>query len=476
MDRRRLPLRLLLSTAIMVVLARTYVHAGDIGANKSELVSGLLATVVNISVKKDEVVTPPPAPDSASAAGATPAADAGQNIKAYDGSGFIIDPSGLIITNYHVVEGAFEITVKFSDGLLLPGRMLNASRLADLAILKVDADHPLPTAHWGDSDRLQVGDQVFAAGNPFGVGLSVSAGIVSALNRDIQDTPYDDYIQTDAAINHGNSGGPLFDMRGNVIGVNSTIISPTRSSAGIGFAIPASSAQFVFDQLRTYGWVRPGWIGLKVQAVTRDIAEAKGLPHPGGSIVSWVLLGGPAQKAGLMIGDVVLRYDGTTPTDDRALLRDIAHTTAGTAITLTVLRDGNELTVPVTAEVWPRDQWDARDAPTPVIRPKLSIPPDLGISLVALSTEDKAKLGSDLTGVLVKSVTPYSDAAIRGMVSGDVILRVQDKPVATVDDIQSGIDAARTGKHNFVLMLVLPKVRDIPGPRWVALRVVTEGG
>jgi serine protease Do len=478
MDRRRPPLRLLLSTAIMVVMVWTPAHAADIGANKSELIRGLLATVVNISVRKDEVASPASVSASASAAGDTiPAADAGQNIKAYNGSGFVIDPSGLIITNYHVVEGAFEITVMFSDGTLLPGKMLSASRVADLAIVKVETDHSLAAARWGNSASLQVGDEVFAAGNPFGIGLSVSAGIVSALNRDIQDTPYDDYIQTDAAINHGNSGGPLFDMRGNVVGVNSTIISPSRSSAGIGFAIPSSTARFVFDQLRTYGWVRPGWIGVKIQGMTREIAAAMGLPHPGGSIVSWVLPDGPAKKAGLVIGDVILRYDGSTPTDDRALLRNIAHTAAGTTFTLSVLREGNELSVPVTAEVWPRDQWDARDAPTPVSRPKIPIPPDLGLSLSALGTEDTAKsgLGNDLRGVLVKSVAPYSDPAIRGMASGDVILRVQNKQVATPDDVLSGINAARTGKRDFVLMLVLPKVRDVPGPKWIALRPGTAG-
>ena len=251
--------------------------ADDTGANKSELIRSLLPTVVNISVRKDEVTSP-----VAAAAGATmPTADASPTIKTYVGSGFVIDPSGLIVTNYHVVEGAFEVTVMFSDGTRLPGKTINASRLADVALVKVETDHPLAAAHWGNSDLLQVGDQVFAAGNPFGLGLSVSAGIVSALNRDIQNSPYDDLIQTDATINHGNSGGPLFDMQGNVIGVDSTIISPTTGSVGLGFAIPSNSARFVVDQLRTYGWVHPGWIGVKVQQVTREIADAMGMARPG---------------------------------------------------------------------------------------------------------------------------------------------------------------------------------------------------
>jgi serine protease Do len=471
MDRHRLTLgRLLfLPTVIIILMAWTPVHADDTGANQSNLIRRLLATVVNVATRKDESSSA--SPKEAGSSKTTPT-DVGQGIKSYEGSGFIIDPSGLIVTNYHVVEGAFEISVMLSDGTILPGKMLSASRLADIALVKVQAAHPLPAAHWADNDSLEVGDQVFAAGNPFGIGLSVSAGIVSALNRDIQDTPYDNYIQTDAAINHGNSGGPLFDMQGKVVGVDSEIISPSRGSSGVGFAIPASTAHFVVDQLLKYGWVHPGWIGVKVQKVTQEIAAGMGMSHPEGSIVSWVLKDGPAKKAGLAVGDVIVRYDGTAPTDDRALLRSIAHTPEGAVITLTVLRNGNEITVPVTAEAWPRDQWDVRDAPTPVTQPKLPMPPDLGLSFSPLDDAAKAKLkfGKELTGVLVKNVTPYSDAANRGMVSGDIILRVQDKQVATPGDVLSGINAARAGKRDFVVMLVLPKVSDTPGPRWIALR------
>lgn len=474
MHRRRLALRLLFPFAIAALMAWTPAHADDMGANESKLVHGLLATVVNISTRKDEAPNPDSAEASAKATGGgTSAADAGRNIKAYEGSGFVIDPSGLIMTNYHVVQDAFEITVMFSDGTLLPGKVLSASRLADLAIVQVDAGHPLPAAHWGDSDSLQVGDQVLAVGNAFGLGVSVSSGIVSALNRDIQDSPYDDMIQTDAAINHGNSGGPLFDMQGGVVGVDSDIISPSKGSSGVGFAIPSSTAHFVYDQLRTYGWVRPGWIGVKIQVVTPEIAAGKGLPRTEGSIVSWVLPDGPAKKAGLAIGDVILQYNGKAPTDDRALLRDLARTPVGTSITLAVLRDGKELSIPVTAEAWPRNQWDVLDAPTPVVQPKLASPPDLGLSLAALSAEARTKLmsGNDLSGVLVKSVAPYSVPANQGMMGGDVILRVQDKPVATPADVLSDISAARAAKKDYVLMLVLPKVRDVPGPKWFALRL-----
>jgi len=462
---------------ITVVMACTLAFpalADDLGANKAELIRGLLPTVVNISVKKEEFTTP----DPATVAATVPQPEVPANIKNYVGSGFVIDPSGLIVTNYHVVENAFEVTVMFSDGNRMSGKVVSASRLADLALVKVEADHPLAMAHWGDSETLQVGDQVFAAGNPFGIGLSVSAGIVSGLNRDIQDSPYDDFIQTDAPINHGNSGGPLFDMQGKVVGVNSTIISPTMGSVGLGFAIPSSVAHFVIDQLRTYGWVRPGWVGVKVQQMTPEIANAMGMTRPEGSIVSWVLPDGPAMKAGLAIGDVIMRYNGSVLSDERALLRSIAHTPVGETITLLVRRDGEERGVPVPVEAWPRNQWEARDAPSEVQRPKTIIPPDLGLSLSPLGKEDRAqaKLENDLNGVLVTSVAANSDSARRGMTSGDVILRVQDLPVVTPADVRSGVDSARAHNRNFVLMLVMPKVRKVPGPKWVALQVAAAGG
>jgi serine protease Do len=494
MDRSQISPRLFLVSAVMTVMVALTmvctpsgpVFADDIGASKSELIRGLLPTVVNISVRKDE---PPSSatvamaeagagPPPATPAPAVPPTDPGSNIKSYVGSGFVIDPSGLVVTNYHVVEYAFEITVVFSDGSRLPGKMLSASRLADLAIVKVEAGHPLPAAHWGNSDLLQVGDQVFAAGNPFGIGLSVTMGIVSGLNRDIQNSPYDDLIQTDAPINHGNSGGPLFNMQGEVVGVNSTIISPTTGSVGLGFAIPSASAKFVVDQLRTYGWVRPGWIGIKVQTVTREMADAMGMARPEGSIVAWVLPTGPAKRADLVIGDVILRFDGRAPSDERALLRDIAHTPIGNTITLVVLHNGAERTVQLQSEAWPRSQWDARDAPTAVLQPKITVPPDLGLVMAELPAEDQSKLtaGIGVSGVLVKSVAANSDSAQKGVAGGDIILRVQDNPVATPDDVRSAIGAARTAKRDYVLMLVLPKKSDVGGPKWVALHLSTAGG
>jgi serine protease Do len=461
------------AAAVMVVMAWATGQpavADELGPNRAELIHNLLPTVVNISVRREEVAAPAASP--AMVGSTMPTLDASPVIKGYVGSGFIIDPSGLIVTNYHVVENAFEITVTLFDGTRLAGKTLSASRSADLALVQVEAGRPLAAARWGDSDRLQVGDQVFAAGNPFGIGLSVSAGIVSGLNRDIQNSAYDDLIQTDATINHGNSGGPLFDMQGNVVGVDSAIISPTAGSVGIGFALPSNTASFVIGRLRTYGWVRPGWVGVKVQQVTPEIAEAEG------AIVAWVLPDGPAMKAGLAIGDLILTFDGRTPTDERALLRDIAQTPVGETVNLLVQHEGTERSVPITIQEWPRNQWEARDGLTPALQPKIVIPPDLGLALSVPTEAEKVQFGAanSQNGVLVAAVAPNSDPAHRGMASGDLILRVQDNPVGTPAEVQSGIDAARATKRDYVLMLVLPKKQDIPGPKWMALRLATSGG
>jgi serine protease Do len=467
MDRLQVRLRQLLSAAVMVVMAcaaAVPVRAADMGTSNSDLIRSLLPTVVNISVKKEEAApSPPPA---AAGSQTAPGADAGLSVKNYVGSGFVVDSSGLILTNYHVVEDAFEVTVTFADGTRLAGKTLAASRLADLALVQVTADHPLPAVHWGNSDQVQVGDQVLAAGNPFGLGITITAGIVSALNRDIQNSPYDDLIQTDAPINHGNSGGPLFNMQGEVIGVDSTILSPSAGSVGLGFAIPASSAHFVLDQLRTYGWVHPSWIGVKVQTMTREMADALGMTRPEGSLVSWVMPDSPAQKAGLAIGDVILRFDDRPLSDERALLRDIAHTPVGNTITLLVHRDGEDRSIPIQVDAWPRNQWEARDAPTPVQRPQIVIPPDLGLTLAVPDTKEKAA-----DGVLVTRVAPGSDPDHQGMARGDLILRVQNKPVATPAAVWDGVSAARAEKRDYVLVLVLPKVQDMPGPKWMTLRI-----
>jgi serine protease Do len=270
----------------------------------------------------------------------------------------------------------------------------------------------------------------------------------------------------------------LFNMSGQVIGVDTALVSPTEASAGLGLAIPSDTAQFVVGQLKTYGWVRPGWIGVKVQQVTPAIADALVMSQAEGSVVSWVLPDGPARRAGIQIGDVILRFGDKTPHDERALLRDIVRTPVGETIQVTLQRDGAQQTLPVTVAAWPRKTWETRDAPLPTERPNAGIRPDLGLSLAAIAASDRAKYGleDDLGGVLVSAVVPGSDAARRGMTEGDVILRVQGKPVAVAGDVQSSITAEREAKHRFILMLVLQKQRTVPGPSWIALRLPDTAG
>ncbi len=444
-------------------------RAGEVSGNQADLIRGLLPSVVNITVHKKA-----PEPTTASVSSVA-GQDAG--IKLYVGSGFVFDPAGLILTNEHVVDSAFDIAVTFSDGSVLPGEVLHASHLADLAVLSVHADHALQTIQWGDSTKLQVGDQVFAIGNALGMGMSVTAGIVSALNRDVMDSPYDHYIQTDAAINHGNSGGPLFDMNGHVVGVDTAIISPTEAFSGLGLAIPSDSARFVVDQLVKYGWVHPGWIGIKVQQVTPEMAEAMGLAHAVGSVVSWVQPGAPAGTGGIEIGDVILRFADDAPRDERGLLRDIAHTADGTQVQIVVMRDGTQRTIPVTVAAWPRSLWDKYDVPLAAEQPPKPASADLGLTFEPVPAASRAKLGlgDDANGVLISAVTPGSDAARRGLVTGDVILRVQAKTVTTPDGALAALEAERAEKRQFVMLLVLQKARKVPGPSWVVVRLPGSG-
>ena len=450
----------------------------------TNLFRSLLPTVVNITARgqmEDSAPAmvaasdaPPDAPSPGAPSPDTPPDDAlPGRIKTVVGSGFVIDPAGIIATNWHVVAGAYEIIVNFADGSSTPASVLSATRVGDIALLKVDVGHPLPVAHWGDSDKVQVGDPVVAIGNPLGLGMSVSSGIVSALNRNIMETPYDDFIQTDAAINHGNSGGPLFNMRGEVIGIDTAIVSPTTGSAGLGFAIPASNAQFVIERMLKYGWVRPSWLGMIVQQVTPDMARALGMAQPTGSIVAATAADGPAAAAGVQVGDVVLRFGDKTPSDERALLRMIAMTPEGQTSSLTIWRAGQQRTLPVIVREWPRQQWAKYDMAAKAAPIHWTLPPDFGLTLADLSDRNRAHYGLDAqqAGVLITGVAADTDAAEHGLVPGDVILRVQDAPVRSSAEVKAKLDAVRDQKRSFALLLVLPEAQTRPGPKWIALRV-----
>jgi serine protease Do len=435
----------------------------EVQAAQSKLIRGLLPSVVSVVIQKN---VGRPGPNHGDAPG-TPKAT-----QSY-GSGFIIDPSGLIATNYHVVQGAWEIEIVFHDGTRALAHLVKATQLVDVALVKVEVGHPLPALPWGDSDKLQVGDRVFAMGDALGVGISVSGGLVSALHRNIEASPYDDFIQTDAAINHGNSGGPLFNTKGEVVGIDTALLSPTNGSSGLGFAIPSRSVQILIDRLMRYGWLRPGYTGIKVEEVTPDMALALGMAQAQGSIVANVQPGSPAEAAGLRVGDVIVSLNNAAPSDERALLRTIATTPIGQEMAVSLWRDGKPATLNVTVKEWPRAAWEKLDPPISMAGPEPVVPQNLGMTLAALTDPDRALPGFPRArnGVKVKAVAAGSDAAQRGLTAGDIILRVQEKAIANVADMRSALDAAREAHAKFVMMLILPKTQKNPGPIWIALRL-----
>ncbi len=376
------------------------------------------------------------------------------------GSGFIVDPSGIIVTNNHVIDGADEITVTLQDNTSLKATVIGRDDRVDLAVLKVTSDKPLPALAFGDSDASRVGDWVLAIGNPFGLGGSVTAGIVSARGRDIRQGPYDDFIQTDAAINKGNSGGPLFNMDGQVIGINTAIYSPSGGSIGIGFSIPANLAKNVVAQLRDFGHARRGWLGVRIQPVTADIAESLGLHDTEGSLVAGVVPGGPAEAAQIRNGDIILKFNGQDVKENHSLPRIVAETAIGTQVPVMLMRDGKQMTVNAKVGELPDDQQIASADSKPGSKPPDATKPTaiagLGLSLAPITpdTKDKYQLGADQKGVVVTDVTPDSPAANRGLKSGDVIVEVQQEPVTTPADVQSRVDNVRKQNRKSVLMLI----------------------
>lgn len=370
------------------------------------------------------------------------------------GSGFIIDPSGLVVTNNHVVEDADEITVTLNDGTALPAKLIGRDDKTDLALLKVVPKKPLPASHFGNSDKARVGDWVMAIGNPFGLGSTVTAGIVSARNRDIAAGPYDDFIQTDAPINRGNSGGPLFDMDGNVIGVNSAIFSPTGGSVGIGFAIPSNMAREVIGQLQKYGSTRRGWLGVRVQNLTGDLAEGMGIPGANGALVADVTDGGPADKAGIKNGDVITAFDGKPVPDSRALPREVADTAAGKTVNIDIIRGGKKQTLhAVVAKLQDDDIKPKPPQATAKPSPKAT---RLGLSLAPLDdvARNKYKLPKDASGVVVTNIDPMGPSADKNFRPGDLIVQVQTQIVRSPDDVNKLVDDATKAGKKVILLLV----------------------
>ena len=374
------------------------------------------------------------------------------------GSGFVIDPSGLVVTNNHVIEGADEIIINFTDGTKLKvTKILGHDPKTDLALLKVEPKKPLKAVTFGDSGKMRVGDWVMAIGNPFGLGGSVTVGIISATKRDINAGPYDDFLQTDAAINRGNSGGPLFDMDGHVIGVNTAIISPTGGSIGIGFAVPSNSAVQVIDQLKQYGETRRGWLGVQVQNVTEEIATGLGLQEPKGALVAKVSPDSPAAAAGLQPSDVILTFDGQPIENMRSLPRAVAATSIGKSVAVELLRKGQHLDLTVTVGRLPEgeepeDAVKSEDAPVPEPeREDL-----LGLSIAPLTDElrERYKIGRAIEGVVITEVKPNSPAAQKNVKPGDVIVEVTQEKVKQPQDVKSRLLAVKKSGRRSVLLLL----------------------
>jgi len=378
------------------------------------------------------------------------------------GSGFIIDEAGYIVTNYHVIEKAEEITVVFSDDTKAKATIIGRDAKTDVALLKVDVGHKLPSIKWGDSDAARVGDWVIAIGNPFGLGGSVSAGIISARARDINAGPFDDFIQTDAAINRGNSGGPLFNTRGEVIGINTAIFSPTGGNVGIGFSVPASLAKPVIKQLREVGKVSRGWLGVKIQTVTDEFSESLGLKNAIGALVLEVTSGSPADKAGILPSDIILSFDGKEVTQMRKLPRFVADTPVNKKVEVVVWRNGKEETLSVAIAQLQEDEGKEEQVISSGSKADkgkqnygVTIQ-KLGMTLADLTdaNRNRFKLKSDQKGVVVVKVDEKSSAAEKGIERGDTIEAINQDPVSNSKQFEGMLKKAIESGRKSVMLLV----------------------
>jgi len=368
------------------------------------------------------------------------------------GSGVIVDPEGYIVTNHHVVEGATEITVKLASGEAYPATLRGRDDKTDLALLEVDADAPLPHVRFGDSDSVRVGDWVIAVGSPFGLGGSVTAGIVSARGRNIQSGPYDDFLQIDAPINRGNSGGPLFDSRGQLVGINTAIFSPTGGNVGIGFAIPSRQAAPIIAALKQSGRVARGWLGVQVQPVTEEVAASLGIEEaPRGALVASVVADSPAERAGLRAGDVITAYDGHEITELRDLPRLVARTEAERRVDITVWRGGDERTLAVTIGRMPTGERVAGSGAA-----ERGEEAALGLTLETLTPDARERLGlaDGREGVVVVGVDRDGPAASKGLRPGDVIRMVGQSPVSSPREVERQVAEALEQDREAVLLLV----------------------
>ncbi|HKH80122.1 MAG TPA: Do family serine endopeptidase [Methylovirgula sp.] len=377
------------------------------------------------------------------------------------GSGFVIDPSGIIITNNHVIADSNEVTVIFTDGTKLKAQVIGKDSKVDVAVLKVTPDKPLKAVKFGDSEKMRVGDWVIAVGNPFGLGGSVTAGIVSARNRNIDSGPYDNYIQTDAAINKGNSGGPLFNMDGEVIGINTAILSPSGGSIGIGFATPSATVVPIIDQLRKYGETRRGWLGVRIQPIDDSIAESLNLGNVRGALVAGTDANGPAATAGIETGDVIVKFDGDEIDESRDLPKLVASAPVGKSVDVVIVRKGQELTKTVRLgrleDNEKKASLDVSSAEPDKSVPDTAVEKALGMAFASLNDASRLKFSikdSITSGVVVAGVDSDSPAAEKNIQPGEVILEINQEPVSEPADIAKRMQALKDAGKKLALLLV----------------------
>jgi serine protease Do len=392
------------------------------------------------------------------------------------GSGFIIDESGIIVTNNHVVAGADTITITLHDDTQFEGTLLGTDESTDLAVVKIDpGSMELVATQWADSDAARVGDWIVAIGNPFGLGSTVTAGIISAKARDIRSGPYDSFIQTDASINRGNSGGPSFDIDGKVVGVNTAIFSPSGGSVGIGFAIPSNIAANIVDQLATLGEVRRGFLGTRIMAVGADEADVLGMENPRGALVRSLIETGPAKEAGIEPGDVIIRFDGKDVKNARDLPLMVAQTPVGKQVRVVVWRDGEEITVTLSLGLLEEDEVAATppaDEPAPEPEPAEAAGTvelrAYGLAVEPLTAEDLEALALPgyEAGVTVTELTEDSPFIDQGLVTGDVILEIDNADVASAADVAAAIQAADEDGAGIMAAVIVREGQRI----WLILR------
>ncbi|MEM0907954.1 MAG: Do family serine endopeptidase [Pseudomonadota bacterium] len=483
----RRPVRLM--AALLAAFGLSLVSAGQGSAQEvgprsvADLAETLLNSVVNISTsQRVEGRRPTPAPESDEDVpfqeyfdeffdreDGTPDPRRVQSL----GSGFVMSADGVVITNNHVIKDADEVIVNFADGEKLTAEIVGRDPKTDIAVLRVTPEVPLKPLEFAPSEQLRVGDWVMAIGNPFGLGGTVTVGIISARNRNLDSGPYDNYLQTDAAINRGNSGGPLFDMAGNVVGINTAIISPTGGSIGIGFAIPSEIATNVINQLLEYGETRRGWLGVRIQEVSEDLAEQFGMEEPQGALVAGVTEDGPAEKGGLQSGDVVMTFDGREVDTMRELPRIVAETAIGKRVAVVVLRDGEE--VELSVDVGELEESQARAVAA--LDPEEVSPAEddvgvkvLGMELKILTADRRTNfdIGGDVSGVLVASVEDDGLAAEKRIVPGDVILEVSQREVASPQDVETQIARLKEEGRKMAILTLSNPSGDL---RFTALRI-----